>query len=222
MNFKFEDMENWEAPLPSIEEQKKIVEKLEKQRAIIEGADKIIDNFMVEYSFENCKQIPLGDFITLQRGHDLPILNFQEGKYPVVGSNGIIGFHSEYKAKGPGVVTGRSGTIGKVNYIESDFWPHNTSLFVSDFKGNFPKFVYYLLQTIDLKSLAEDTTAVPSLDRKNAHKIIINAPQYDLQKEITASIDKDIEKLNGIENFKLRSQQKMDMILSELWGEEKA
>ncbi len=70
----------------------------------------------------------LGEFAPLQRGFDLPIDNIITGKYPVVFSNGISKYHFGYKVKAPGIVTGRSGTIGKVFFIESDFWPHNTSL----------------------------------------------------------------------------------------------
>ena len=84
------------------------------------------------------------DVAPLQRGYDLPVSQMKAGVYPVVMSNGIGGYHSEYKAKGPGVVTGRSGTIGKLHYIEDDYWPHNTSLWVTDFKGNRPKFIYYM------------------------------------------------------------------------------
>jgi len=77
--------------------------------------------------------MPLGDVITLQRGYDLPKTQFKKGSVPVVGSNGIIGYHNVEKEKGPGVVTGRSGTIGKVHFIDYEsYWPHNTALFVRD------------------------------------------------------------------------------------------
>ena len=75
----------------------------------------------------------------LQRGFDLPIDKIKKGKYPVVFSNGILKFHNEFKVMGPGVVTGRSGTIGKVTFVEDDYWPHNTALWVTDFKNNMPK-----------------------------------------------------------------------------------
>jgi type I restriction enzyme S subunit len=81
------------------------------------------------------------DFVTLQRGFDLPKKNMIDGPYPVVGSTSIIGYHNEYKVKGPGVITGRSGSLGEVQYIKDDFWAHNTSLWVKDFKGNNPKYV---------------------------------------------------------------------------------
>ncbi|MBI4515807.1 MAG: restriction endonuclease subunit S [Deltaproteobacteria bacterium] len=77
----------------------------------------------------------LGDVINLKRGHDLPDSQRQDGEIPVVSSSGITGHHSEPKAKPPGVVTGRYGTIGEVFYVEEDYWPLNTALYVTDFKG---------------------------------------------------------------------------------------
>ena len=134
--------------------------------------------------------VELGEVITLQRGYDLPKQVWRDGPHPIVGSNGIIGHHAEWKENGPGVVTGRSGTIGKVNLIEAaHYWPHNTSLFVKDFKGNEPKFVKLLLEAIDLKSLGAQTAAVPSLDRKNAHRVKVPLPPLDVQKEIVAEIE---------------------------------
>jgi len=221
MNFKFEDMEAWEIPLPSLDEQAAIVAQIEKQKAIIEGTDLVLNNWQVRYSNENCIQKSLGDVIELQRGHDLPISKFIEGKYPVVGSNGIIGYHNEYKYKANGVITGRSGTIGKVHFIEKDYWPHNTSLFVKDFKGNDPKFIFYLLQTIDLKSLAENNTAVPSLDRKNAYKLIVEIPiDIEIQRQIVFELDSQMQILEGIGKMKTEAQKKINQILADVWGVE--
>ncbi len=91
----------------------------------------------------------LGDFIELKRGYDLPKKHRVLGKVPLISSAGLSDHHSEAKVTGPGVVTGRYGTIGEVYYVESDFWPLNTTLYIRDFKGNDPKFVYYFLKTID-------------------------------------------------------------------------
>lgn len=221
MNFKFEDMEAWEIPLPNIDEQAEIVSKIEKQKAIIEGIEKILGNWTVKYSNENCIQKSLGDVIELQRGHDLPISQFVSGEFPVVGSNGIIGYHNEYKYKAYGVITGRSGTIGKVHFIEKDYWPHNTSLFVKDFKGNDPKFIYYLLQTIDLKSLAENNTAVPSLDRKNAYKLIVDMPiNIEDQRKIVSELDSQMQLIEGLRKMKSKAQNKINQLLADVWGVE--
>ena len=90
----------------------------------------------------------LGDICPLQRGFDLLTTRLRPGPYPVVYSNGVSSHHDAFMVKGPGVVTGRSGTIGNVHFVTDDFWPHNTSLWVTTFKGNSPKFVYYFRATI--------------------------------------------------------------------------
>lgn len=108
------------------------------------------------------------DFAPLQRGYDLPVKNIYPGDYPVVFSNGSLKMHREYKVKGPGVVTGRSGTIGKVHFIEQNFWPHNTSLWVTDFKGNNPKFVYYFYKQLKLDRFGSGS-GVPTLNRNDVH-----------------------------------------------------
>jgi type I restriction enzyme S subunit len=107
----------------------------------------------------------LGEVIELQRGYDLPEYERQPGNVPVIGSFGITGYHNTARANGPGVTVGRSGaSFGVATFSPVDFWPHNAVLFVTDFKGNIPRFVYYLLKTIDFQSL-NSGSAQPSLNR---------------------------------------------------------
>ena len=75
----------------------------------------------------------LGDVIELKRGHDLPQQDRHRGTIPIVSSSGVSDYHSVPKVKGPGVVTGRYGTLGQVFYIAEDFWPLNTTLYVQFF-----------------------------------------------------------------------------------------
>ncbi len=132
----------------------------------------------------NWKRLSLGDIATLQRGHDLPDAKRKAGNIPIMGSFGITGTHSTAKAKGPGVTIGRSGgSIGVVSYIESDYWPLNTCLYVKDFHGNNPLYIYYLLKTLDLASL-NSGSAQPSLNRNFVHPIPINVPEPDEQDQI--------------------------------------
>ena len=105
------------------------------------------------------------------------------GDYPVVMSNGIGGYHSECKAKGPGVVTGRSGTIGKLHYIEGNYWPHNTSLWVTSFKGNSPKFIYYLYQKLNLGRFGSGS-GVPTLNRNDVHDAVVMIPSFKEQERL--------------------------------------
>ena len=111
-------------------------------------------------------KIPLSDFITLQRGFDLPTARRKEGDVPVIASAGIAGYHNEAKVRGPGVVIGRSGSIGGGQYTADDFWPLNTTLWVKDFKGNNPRFTYYLLKGIDFTRFNAGA-GVPTLNRNH-------------------------------------------------------
>jgi len=118
----------------------------------------------------------LGDVLTLQRGMDLPVQDRRDGKYPVVASTGIVGFHTEGPVRGPGVVIGRSGSIGGGQFISEDFWPLNTTLWVKDFKGNDPRYCYYLLKSIDFKSMNAGS-GVPTLNRNHLHPMhVCKAP----------------------------------------------
>ena len=128
------------------------------------------------------------DVAPLQRGFDLPTSQMVEGKFPVVMSNGVGGYHNEYKVKGPGVITGRSGTIGKLQYIESDYWPHNTALWVTNFKDNYPKFIFYLYQNLDLSKFGTGS-GVPTLNRNDVHDTLVCVPDFDEQKKISAYFD---------------------------------
>ena len=133
--------------------------------------------------WEKCK---LGDIAPLQRGFDLPTGQICNGKIPVVYSNGIMNHHSSYKCVAPGLVTGRSGTIGKFTYIEDGYyWPHNTSLWVTDFHDNNPKFIYYLYQTIHIEQYSTGS-GVPTLNRNNVHRHKTFIPKLKEQNKIAA------------------------------------
>lgn len=166
--------------------------------------------FNDDWEEKKCK-----DIAPLQRGFDLPVSNMIEGKYPVVMSNGIVGYHNEYKVKGPGVITGRSGTIGKLQYIDTDYWPHNTSLWVTDFKGNYPKFVFYLYQKLNLSKFGTGS-GVPTLNRNDVHDTLIHIPSHDEQKKISMCLDNldhlitlHQRKLEKLKEYKKGMLQKM-------------
>ena len=123
------------------------------------------------------------DFVLLQRGHDLTKEQINPGIYPVVTSTSIMGYHNAFKAKGPGVITGRSGTIGEVRYVEENYWPHNTSLYVKDFKGNSPRFVYYFMKNFGTERV-KGGSAVPTLNRNSLSNLEIIVPDIDTQHRI--------------------------------------
>ncbi|TNJ19429.1 restriction endonuclease subunit S [Aeromonas hydrophila] len=123
----------------------------------------------------NWKQIPLGKLISLQRGHDLPSQDRVDGQIPIMGSSGLTGWHNVSKCDGPGVVIGRSGnSMGVVSYSESDFWPLNTCLYVTDFKGNDERYIYYMLQQIDFEQF-NSGSAQKSLNRNSVYPYEVTA-----------------------------------------------
>ena len=147
-------------------------------------------------------ELQFKDFVTLQRGFDLPKSRMLDGVVPVLGSKSIIGFHNEAKVEAPGVVTGRSGTLGLVQYSEQSFWPHNTALWVKDFKSNSPRFVYYKLQTLNLERF-NGGVSVPTLNRNVLDTLPVKIPKRTLQDRI-ASILSTYDDL--IENNQRRIQ----------------
>ena len=140
-------------------------------------------------------QVPLGEVITLQRGFDLPSQDRKPGRVPILSSSGITGYHSEVGVPGPGVVTGRYGTIGQVFLCKEDFWPLNTTLWVKDFHGNDPLWASYLLRTIDFMSCS-DKSSVPGVNRNDLHRILVLLPPLDEQRAIAGvlgALDDKIE-----------------------------
>lgn len=141
------------------------------------------------------KEASLGEVVELKRGYDLPKGKRIPGRIPIVSSSGVSDFHAEAMVKGPGVVTGRYGTIGEVFYVSGDYWPLNTTLYVRDFKGNDPRFISYFLKTLDFQAYS-DKGAVPGLNRNHLHLARVRIPSVSTQRSIArilSSIDSKID-----------------------------
>jgi type I restriction enzyme S subunit len=161
---------------------------------------------------EVCSGIPkgwhettLGQLVTFHRGYDLPLKDTTEGPYPIVGSNGIIGYHNSFKMNGPGVIIGRSGNLGKPFFVKENYWPHNTSLYVAKFHNSDPSFIYYFLKTLNLAELNAGS-AVPTLNRNHIHTIDVIVP-----KELMAQ--KAIGEFLSRFDSKIKTNQQMNKTL---------
>jgi type I restriction enzyme, S subunit len=157
------------------------------------------------------QNITLGDFLSIQRGHDLTADDRKAGNVPVFGAAGQNGFHNKAVAKGPGIVIGRcGGSYGQVHWAENDFWPHNTAMYVTDLKGNDARFAFYVLKTLNFDSF-NSGSAQPSLNRNYIYPIPIRVPLPDQQKKIAAvlsALDAKIE-LNNRLNAELEGMAKL-------------
>ena len=158
----------------------------------------------------------LGDLVEFQRGYDLPKSKFVEGKYPVQSSNGILGYHNEYKVEGPGITIGRSGTVGNPHLIRENFFPHNTSLFVKEFKGNDIEYIYYLLQYLDLGN-QKSGSGVPTMNRNHLHPIKIRAYRDKTYQQRTIKILSLIDKKIQINNQINQELEAMAKTLYDYW-----
>ena len=128
---------------------------------------------------EGWEVLRLDGLLTLQRGFDLPKQSRTDGSHPILAASGVNGWHSEWRAKGPGVTTGRSGVLGQVYFVDRDFWPLNTSLWVKEYKRSNPWHAYFLLQTLDLAQFNAGS-AVPTLNRNHVHSLPNVAPPNNL------------------------------------------
>lgn len=127
----------------------------------------------------------IGEIVTFQRGFDITHAKRKDGNIPIISSSGITGYHDEYKVQRAGVLIGRKGTLGTVHYTELPHWPHDTTLWVKDFKGNDPKFIYYFLKPLRLENF-DVGAANPTLNRNHVHKIKVKIPPLAIQKKIAA------------------------------------
>lgn len=139
-------------------------------------------------------QTQLGALVTFQRGYDLPKRLRKFGNTPIFGSAGIIDYHSVAKEIAPGIVTGRYGTIGELFYSTEDFWPLNTTLFVKDFHGNDPKFVFYMLHRFDFNNFS-GKSGVPGVNRNDLHSEPIIYPKNIDEQRTIAQILSDVDAL---------------------------
>lgn len=236
INTKF--VSNTIIPIAPLKEQKRIVEKLDKLLASVEEAKARLEKIPViikrfrqsvlnaavtgeltkdwrernKISIDDWDNKIFNEFCKLQRGYDLPLKKIVNGKYAVVTSGGIAGYHNEFKSNGPCLVTGRSGSVGNVHFFEVDnYWPHNTVLFVKDFCNNYPKFIYYFFLQFDFRAFSS-STAVPTLDRKKLFNELIIIPSHKEQKEIVKRVEALFKRADEIETRYKKAKNFVDKL----------
>jgi len=210
--------------LPPLSEQKAIAKALQSVQACIETRKKEFKlekerkNALMEHLFtygimgealkdteigkipESWDVVKLEDIAVFKRGKDLPVQDRKEGTIPVIGSSGQVGWHNESPTifPVPGVSTGRSGSIGLLTYTPEPYWALNTALYVCDFKGNNPLFVYYWLHMFDFKKYSQGVS-VPTLNRNLIHPVLFPLPKHDEQLNIADVMSKADNKIQSLE-----------------------
>ncbi|MBD2295254.1 restriction endonuclease subunit S [Anabaena sphaerica FACHB-251] len=130
----------------------------------------------------------LEDALILQRGFDLPSKQRQEGNILVYAATGVVGTHNEAKVKAPGIVTGRSGSLGTVMYVDEDFWALNTTLWVKEFRTVTPIYAFYLLKSLRLEQY-NSGAAVPTLNRNDIHGLPVVIPSAEILEKFSQNVE---------------------------------
>ncbi len=227
MNFKFEDMEAWEIPLPSLDEQNAIVAQIEKQKAIIEGAEKIVTNWHPDFSFnhynkDNWKEKSVGDVCSFEYGKPLKEQDRIEGEFPVVGAGNIIGYHNNYYLEAPVISTGRRGaTAGSIQWINQNCFVIDTAFYIEVLNRSEvnKRFLFYVLQNLNLQKL-QGGGAMPGINRNDAYKEKFLLPDIYTQEKIIAELDVQMQVLESLLRMKTEAQNKINQILADVWGVE--
>lgn len=212
------NLKNLKIPIPLIEVQKKIITEIEqleqkeqKNIQIIEQKKKETE-LIVEEIFKINPKVKINEKLTFEYGKSLPKNKRVPGSYPVVGSNGINGWHNEYCVEKPVLIIGRKGSAGKVNLFNKNCWPIDTTFYVKLLNSQESiKFYYYILKYIELQIINLVRGAgVPGLNRSDIYKLNIPNVNHKIQTQIILRIEKpeaEIERLEK-ENSTLRDQIK--------------
>lgn len=131
------------------------------------------------------ESVLLSGVVKVRRGHDLPARIRNPGPIPVVSSGGVSGYHDTAIAEGPGVVLGRATNLGQPTWVDGPYWPHNTTLYVEDFCGNDPRWVYWWFKTNDLSGFNSGSVQ-PMLNRNYIAKVPVSLPPLEEQKRIAS------------------------------------
>ncbi|HCE3230511.1 restriction endonuclease subunit S [Vibrio parahaemolyticus] len=236
-------LENFEIPLPPLDIQEKIVGVIKAYNDLIENnrrriqlledsARLLYQEWFVRLRFPGHEQVKVGDgvpagwtkeplenLLILQRGFDLPVSKRIEGKVPIYASTGINGFHNSAKVKAPGVVTGRSGSLGTVMYVSTDFWPLNTTLWVKEFKKASPLFATFLLRAMKLEGY-NGGAAVPTLNRNDVHKVDVLCPPVNLMNEFESQVESTFKQVDKLKEYNEKLAQARDLLLPKLMSGE--
>lgn len=234
---------DFDIPLPKFWMQESIASKLsaydeliannQRRTALLEESARLLyQEWFVRLRFPGHEHTPLRDglpkgwepmkvedALVLQRGFDLPNQDRAPGEIPVYGSTVISGFHNKAMVSAPGIVTGRSGSLGIVQYVPDDFWPLNTALWVREFKRVTPIFAYFLLQQLDLKQF-NGGASVPTLDRKAVHRLSVIAPSRKLLELFDEYVEPNFKMMQKLRLQKERLQTARDLLLPRLMSGE--
>jgi type I restriction enzyme M protein len=219
---KQSDFKQIKIPLPPLEVQEKIVAELNGYQKIIDGAKQVVENYKPAIKIDpDWPMVEFSNTCTLEYGASLPKEKRKQGPFPVVGSNGITGWHDSYLIKGPAIIVGRKGSAGEVVWFDENCFPIDTTYYIAikdkiriDFK-----FLYYILKQMNL-TLLKGGGAVPGLNRNDVYQTKqIPLPPLETQQKIVAEIEAERELVGANKKLIEIFEKKIKDKIGEVWGE---
>ena len=163
--------------------------------------------------------VPFESVCTLEYGASLPKRKRVDGPYPVMGSNGISGYHNEYLIEGPAIIVGRKGSAGEVTYVEENCFPIDTTYYVKlvDPERVSLSFIYHLLNSLDLPNL-RGGAGIPGLNRSDVYaKHLLPIPPLEVQQEIVAEIEGYQKVINDAQVKIQQFERKSKAAIAAVW-----
>ncbi|MDP1550938.1 MAG: restriction endonuclease subunit S [Nitrosomonas sp.] len=219
-NMQINALLSYKINLPPLEEQKAIaavlsslddkIDLLHRQNKTLEAmAEALFRQWFVEETQEDWKAGTLGDVVNFNYGKTLKDQERSGSGYPVVGSSGVVGFHKNFLVEAPGIVTGRKGTLGVVNYFFDNFFPIDTTFYItSKIQSDGMFYEYFLVKSVGLGDMNSDS-AVPGLNRNAAHAIPVTIPPSELVRSFNnfckptfAKINTNIRQIQTLEKLR--------------------
>ena len=209
-------------PLPPLEIQEQIVAELDNYQKIIDGAKQVVENYKPTFRIDSeWEKVNFKKVCTLEYGKALPKRDRKQGKYPVMGSNGISGYHNEYLIKGPAIIVGRKGSAGEVVWEERNCFPIDTTYYI---RLNKPqntslKFIYFVLKSFKLQNI-KNGAGIPGLNRNDVYlKYKIPLPSLEIQQQIVNRIENEQKAINSNKELITIFENKIKDKIAEVWGE---
>ncbi len=162
--------------------------------------------------------VELKEVLSLEYGKSLPKRDRVDGKYPVMGSNGISGYHNKYLIKGPSIIVGRKGSAGEVVWVEENCFPIDTTYYVKLKRNDNLKFIFNILQKLELQKL-RGGAGIPGLNREDAYTQKIFLPPLKIQEKIVSEIEAEQEMVNQNKKLIKIFEKKIKTKIAEVWGE---
>lgn len=214
------DLMQIKIPLPSMEIQKQIINEIsaiqikeDKLKSIVKNLNSQLQIALTQDSATTTYRF--SDIAILEYGKALHRDDRNFGVYPVMGSNGVVGMHNTFLIEGPCIIVGRKGSAGKVNYVEENCYPIDTTFYVKHKKNIiYQKYLFHILRNLDLEGIAKGKgIGVPGLNRNDVHDLKISIHPIEVQKEIVAQIENIEKEITTLESELTKTSFQKDEVM---------